>query len=63
VLYSAAAGLLVDLGCGYLLSRVGSYHHAVYGFAAGSAVFAILTTVQFLKHTRSIDHHHYAASA
>ena len=63
VLLSATAGLVVNLICGYLISRVGGYHQAVYGFAAGSAVFAILTTVMFLKHTRSIDHYHYSASA
>ena len=63
VLASAGAGLVVDVMSGYLFSRIGGYHYAVYGFAAGSAVFAILTTWMFLDHTRTIDHHHYASSA
>lgn len=63
VLASTAAGLGVNLATGYLLSRVGQYHHAVYGFAAGSAVFACLTTWLFVTHTRNIDHHHFASSA
>ena len=63
VLAPAAAGLFVDVTSGYLLSRIGDYHYAVYGFAAGSAVFGILTTWMFLDHTRTIDHHHYASSS
>jgi hypothetical protein len=63
VLFSAGAGLVVDIVCGYILSRVGGYQYAVYGFAAGSAVFALLTIWFFVDHTRTIDHHHYASSA
>jgi len=63
VLISAAVALCVNFAAGYLLSRVGGYQQAVYGFTAGSGVFACLTTWMFLQHARSIDHHHYASSA
>ena len=63
VLVSTGIALVVNLAAGYLSSRVGGYQYAVYGFAAGSAVFACLTTYLFLKHTRAIDYYHYASSA
>ncbi len=63
VLVSAGAGLFVDVVCGYVFSRIGGYHYAVYGFLAGSAVFAMLTTWIFSDYTRTMDHQHYASSA
>jgi len=62
-LVAVIVGLGVNLSTGYLLSRVGSYQDAVYGFAAGSVVFAAVTTIQFIRLCRSVDHNHFASAA
>ncbi len=60
---SILASLMVNLIVGYTCSRVGQYENAVYGFAAGSAVFAILTTVGYLRLSRTVDYSHFASAA
>lgn len=60
---SILASLLVNLMVGYACSRIGQYDDAVYGFAAGSAVFAILTTVGYLRLSRTVDYSHFASAA
>ncbi len=62
-LISVVAGLAANVIIGYLFSRVGTYNDAVYGFAAGSAVFAILTTILYLRLSRSVDYSHFASAA
>ncbi len=62
-LRSILASLVVNVIVGYACSRVGQYDSAVYGFAAGSAVFAILTTVTYLRLSRSLDYRHFASAA
>ena len=62
-LIAITAALSVNVGLGYLFSRVGNYNDAVFGFAVGSLVFALLTTVLFLRLCRTIDYCHFASAA
>lgn len=62
VLASIAFGALVSLGCGYLMSRTGSYEAAVVGFLVGAFVFAALSCLAVLRSFRNLDGHYYASA-
>ena len=61
VLVPLALGLGTDLVVGIVLTRLTSYEHAVWGLAAGAAVYAFLTTRSVLTLARQADYHAYAA--
>src|SRR5262249_48138457 len=58
---AAAAGCIADRAVGYVASRLGSYHYAVIGFAAGGAVFALASTLLVLAAFRQLDHRYLTA--
>jgi hypothetical protein len=62
VLNAAAVALIVDIGVGFVLSRLVSYTWAVFGFVIGAAVFALLTTRAVRRVLRNLDFYLYAAS-
>ena len=57
---SAAAGCLANFLAGYLLSRLGGYQFAVYGFFSGAAVFAATSAVFVHKAFRNVDYRYCA---
>jgi hypothetical protein len=62
VLRALAAGTLVSLVTGALLTRtLDEYWYAAVGMAAGSAVFALMTTWSAVRLLRRADYHVYAA--
>jgi hypothetical protein len=57
---SAAVGCGVNLAMGYVLSRLGGYEFAVYGFFAGSAMFAACSMGFTVGAFRTLDHRYCA---
>lgn len=51
----------VNVVVGYLLSRMFSYHLAVFGLAAGGLVFALISTVLCLRVLANLDYYYYSA--
>ncbi|MEX2561767.1 MAG: hypothetical protein WD358_00790 [Nitriliruptoraceae bacterium] len=51
----------VNVVVGYLLSRMFSYHLAVFGLAAGGIVFAFISTVLCLRVLANLDYYYYSA--
>jgi hypothetical protein len=60
---ATAAGCVADIALGYVLSRLGTYHYAVFGFVAGSSVFAFVSTRSIIRAFRDLDYRYFAASA
>ncbi len=53
--------ILVDLVVGLFASRLISWEYGVFGFFAGSLVFAMLSTYYILKFMRTLDYQYYSA--
>lgn len=51
----------VNIVVGYLLSRIFSYHLAVFGLAAGGITFALISTVLCLRVLANLDYYYYSA--
>ncbi len=62
VLASVSLGAAASLGCGYLMSRIGSYDAAVIGFLIGAFMFSALSCVSVLRSFRKLDGHYYASA-
>jgi hypothetical protein len=62
ILQAIGLAVVIDLALGYVLTRVFSYEAAVGGFAAGAAVFAVMSARGALARLRSLDYFHYAAA-
>ena len=62
VLPAISLGVLATLGSGYVMSRVGSYEAAIFGFTVGAAGFACLTTFSVLRALQRLDHRYFASS-
>jgi hypothetical protein len=62
VLYSILPAIVLNLAGGYILTRLGDYHHAAIGFAAGAICFAVLSTRRVTRALSSIDYYYYASA-
>lgn len=63
VVLPISIALVTDLVVGYLASRWGVHHYAIYGFLAGTIVFFVLTFANLLARCRCLDFYHFAADA
>jgi hypothetical protein len=61
VLRSIGAGLAVGIAVGYVLSRAVTYWWGAFGLTAGTATFAVLSTIETIRLMRNLDHAYYAA--
>ncbi|MBI4889379.1 MAG: hypothetical protein HY821_02060 [Acidobacteria bacterium] len=59
----AICAVLVNLSCGYTLSRIWSYDLAIFGFLAGSAVFCIASSVSVQRRFRRLDYYYLVSGA
>lgn len=58
---SLIPAMVANLVIGYMLSRVVSYHYAVFGLAAGGIIFALISTVLCLRVMANLDYYYYSA--
>lgn len=58
---SLVPAMAANLVIGYLLSRMFSYHLAVFGLAAGGLVFAFISTVLCMRVMANLDYYYYSA--
>ncbi|HSK22896.1 MAG TPA: hypothetical protein VK906_06965 [Egicoccus sp.] len=58
---SLLPAMVGNLVVGYLLSRMFSYHLAVFGLAAGGLVFAFISTVLCMRVMSNLDYYYYSA--
>lgn len=56
------SALLVDVVVGFVLSRLGHYTFAIFGFVVGALVFVVLTTRATIKALSHLDFYLYSAS-
>jgi hypothetical protein len=61
-LIALGMGLIVDIVCGYLFSRLGSYKYAICGFTIGAITFAVLGSAASLKVLQSVDYFYFASA-
>jgi hypothetical protein len=62
VIGAAGAGLCTSITLGYLLSRVGGYEAAIFGFLIGSFAFGAFTGIGVMRALRTLDHYHFASA-
>ena len=62
VLGGVSLGAMFSLGCGYLMSRTGSYEAAAVGFLVGAFTFAAYSCLSILRSFRKLDSHYYASA-
>jgi hypothetical protein len=62
VLASVSLGAVGSLGCGYLMSRTGSYETAVVGFLVGAFLFAALSSFAVLRSFQRLDGLYFASA-
>jgi hypothetical protein len=61
VLRAIVPAILVDVGVGFVASRVGSYWLAAFGLAAGALVFGLLTSRAMTRVLDRLDYFYYSA--
>lgn len=62
VLAVLGPAVAADITIGYLVTRLGSYEQAVFGFAAGALVYAVLATRTVVARLRSLDYFYFASA-
>ena len=62
VLQAIVPALLLDVAAGYILTRMGGYHYAAAGFAAGATCYAVLSTRSVARRLSAIDYYYYASA-
>lgn len=63
VLPAIAAGTALNVGAGYLLSRMVSYEWAAAGFAFGGVAFALISSAAIYRRFRNLDYYFFASAA
>lgn len=62
VIASVTLGAVSSLGCGYVMSRTGSYESAVVGFLIGAFVFAAFSGFAVLRSVPKLDSDYYSSA-
>lgn len=63
VLPAAVAAVLLDIVCGYVLTRVLTYDYAVVGFLVGSVIFGLGTAISVVCRLKRLDYYYFASGA
>lgn len=63
VLPAASAAVLLDVVCGYVLTRFLTYDYAVVGFLVGAVVFGLGTAVSLSRRLKRLDYYYFASGA
>lgn len=58
---SLLPAMAANIVIGYLLSRVVSFHFAVFGLTVGALIFALVSTVLCLRVMANLDYYYYSA--